>query len=314
MKEAAGDRFDDLELNSLIGFVMVTDDAAGPGRPDGAGLRHRPGRRAARPAGAGRDARRDGRGARVAAGRVRDLLLVDRVGRLGDARPGREPSWPARDHHHQQRAGRRIGTHRALCGERVFTIDAPSIGPERHEPLLVLHGFPDVVVRLRRRARRPAGRAAGPPARHGRLRAVGQARPGLHHGAAGRRRRRLRRRARRRPPGPADPRHGRHGRRRAPGPAGRGGVAGRGDAPRPDEREHLHRAGPPDQRPAAAARPARRGAAGRGSRSTPRPSRGACATRSARGRRPSPPAGPRTRCPRRRHRWSTTTAIWCCRG
>jgi len=35
-----------------------------------------------------------------------------------------------------------IGTHRALCGERVFTIDAPSIGPERHVPLLVLHGFP----------------------------------------------------------------------------------------------------------------------------------------------------------------------------
>ena len=35
-----------------------------------------------------------------------------------------------------------IGTHRVLCGERVFTIDAPSIGPERHAPLLVLHGFP----------------------------------------------------------------------------------------------------------------------------------------------------------------------------
>ena len=35
-----------------------------------------------------------------------------------------------------------IGTHRELCGERIFTIDAPSIGPERHAPLLVLHGFP----------------------------------------------------------------------------------------------------------------------------------------------------------------------------
>jgi pimeloyl-ACP methyl ester carboxylesterase len=35
-----------------------------------------------------------------------------------------------------------IGTHRELCGELVFTIDAPSIGPERHAPLLVLHGFP----------------------------------------------------------------------------------------------------------------------------------------------------------------------------
>jgi probable F420-dependent oxidoreductase len=29
VKEAAGDRFGDLELNALIGFVMVTDDAAG---------------------------------------------------------------------------------------------------------------------------------------------------------------------------------------------------------------------------------------------------------------------------------------------
>ena len=29
VREAAGDRFADLELNALIGFVMVTDDAAG---------------------------------------------------------------------------------------------------------------------------------------------------------------------------------------------------------------------------------------------------------------------------------------------
>ncbi len=29
VKEAAGDRFEDLELNALIGFVMITDDAAG---------------------------------------------------------------------------------------------------------------------------------------------------------------------------------------------------------------------------------------------------------------------------------------------
>ena len=35
-----------------------------------------------------------------------------------------------------------IGTHRTLCGERVFTVDAPPIGTERHEPLLILHGFP----------------------------------------------------------------------------------------------------------------------------------------------------------------------------
>jgi pimeloyl-ACP methyl ester carboxylesterase len=35
-----------------------------------------------------------------------------------------------------------VGTIRALHGERIFTVDAPSIGPERHPPLLVLHGFP----------------------------------------------------------------------------------------------------------------------------------------------------------------------------
>ena len=35
-----------------------------------------------------------------------------------------------------------VGTYRVLAGERVFTIDAPSIGPEDHAPLLILHGFP----------------------------------------------------------------------------------------------------------------------------------------------------------------------------
>jgi pimeloyl-ACP methyl ester carboxylesterase len=35
-----------------------------------------------------------------------------------------------------------IGTHRELCGHQIFTIDAPSLGPEAHDPLLILHGFP----------------------------------------------------------------------------------------------------------------------------------------------------------------------------
>ncbi len=35
-----------------------------------------------------------------------------------------------------------IGTYRQLGGHRLFTVDAPSIGPEVHQPLLVLHGFP----------------------------------------------------------------------------------------------------------------------------------------------------------------------------
>jgi pimeloyl-ACP methyl ester carboxylesterase len=35
-----------------------------------------------------------------------------------------------------------IGRRRDLCGHGIFTIDAPSIGPEIHVPLLILHGFP----------------------------------------------------------------------------------------------------------------------------------------------------------------------------
>jgi pimeloyl-ACP methyl ester carboxylesterase len=35
-----------------------------------------------------------------------------------------------------------LGEHRQLEGQRVFTIDAPSLGPEVHAPLLILHGFP----------------------------------------------------------------------------------------------------------------------------------------------------------------------------
>jgi len=35
-----------------------------------------------------------------------------------------------------------LGRQRQLEGQRVFTIDAPSLGPEIHPPLLVLHGFP----------------------------------------------------------------------------------------------------------------------------------------------------------------------------
>src|SRR4029077_2436073 len=70
-----------------------------------------------------------------------DLVLVDRIGRVGDARPRRE------------QAGRHmtivttigwetIGQHRELLGHQVFTVDVPPIGPEEYDPLLVLHGFP----------------------------------------------------------------------------------------------------------------------------------------------------------------------------
>lgn len=39
-------------------------------------------------------------------------------------------------------AWERLGEYRELAGYRIFTIAAPAIGAERHEPLLVLHGFP----------------------------------------------------------------------------------------------------------------------------------------------------------------------------
>jgi pimeloyl-ACP methyl ester carboxylesterase len=35
-----------------------------------------------------------------------------------------------------------IGLRRDVCGHQIFTIDAPAIGPEVYEPLLILHGFP----------------------------------------------------------------------------------------------------------------------------------------------------------------------------
>ena len=34
------------------------------------------------------------------------------------------------------------GTYRDLAGHRIFTIDAPALGDEHDEPLLILHGFP----------------------------------------------------------------------------------------------------------------------------------------------------------------------------
>jgi alkanesulfonate monooxygenase SsuD/methylene tetrahydromethanopterin reductase-like flavin-dependent oxidoreductase (luciferase family) len=62
VREAAGDRFADLELNALIGFAIVTDDAAGLAAQMAPAFGIDP----ARAGGTGRDARRDGRGAAVA--------------------------------------------------------------------------------------------------------------------------------------------------------------------------------------------------------------------------------------------------------
>ncbi len=89
VKEAAGARFDDLELNSLIGFVMVTDDAQGLGQPDGAGLRHRPRRRAPRPARADRHARRDGRASSSGGG----PSTASPTGRSSPTPGRRSPPW-----------------------------------------------------------------------------------------------------------------------------------------------------------------------------------------------------------------------------
>ena len=49
---------------------------------------------------------------------------------MTDAVTGAVADWQAR------------GTYRELCGHRVFTMEAPALGPETAEPLLVLHGFP----------------------------------------------------------------------------------------------------------------------------------------------------------------------------
>jgi pimeloyl-ACP methyl ester carboxylesterase len=39
-------------------------------------------------------------------------------------------------------AWERLGEYRTMAGYRIFTVSAPAIGTETHEPLLVLHGFP----------------------------------------------------------------------------------------------------------------------------------------------------------------------------
>ena len=90
VKEAAGPRFDDLELNALIGFVMITDDASGIADAMAPAFRHRRRRRPAHPGRPAGHARRDGRGAALAARGVRHLLLVDRGRQLGRLGTGRE--------------------------------------------------------------------------------------------------------------------------------------------------------------------------------------------------------------------------------
>ena len=75
------------------------------------------------------------------AARVRHHLLVDRVRCLDAPGPGRAEALGHMTITTTQ-AGKPSGSYRELCGHRVFTIDAPSIGTEAHEPLLILHGFP----------------------------------------------------------------------------------------------------------------------------------------------------------------------------
>ena len=112
-----------------------------------------------------------------------------------------------------------VGTHRTLCGERIFTVDAPSIGPERHEPLLILHGFPTssfdyaAVLDGLRAGRRVVlfdmlgyGLSAKPDRAY--TMALQADVAAAFVAALGHR-----------SPGPAHPRHGRHRGRRAAGPA-----------------------------------------------------------------------------------------------
>ncbi len=89
VKEAAGDRFDDLELNALIGFVMITDDAAGDRRGHGSPLRHRPEDALHIPLALIGTLDEMAEELRMAPRGVRHLLLVHRGGELGDAGAGR---------------------------------------------------------------------------------------------------------------------------------------------------------------------------------------------------------------------------------
>ena len=150
VKEAAGDRFADLELNSLIGFVMVTDDAAGTGRPDGPGLRHR--RRPTRCTCPWRSSARSTKWPRSSNGA--GPSTGSPTGRSSRT-PGRpsvpsSPGWPAHDRRQRQCVGgdgdapqalRRARLHRRRPPHRHRTPRAPA-DPARLPVLLVSTTLP----------------------------------------------------------------------------------------------------------------------------------------------------------------------------
>ena len=151
VKEAAGGRYDDLELNTLVGFAMITDDGRSIAESMAPAFGIDPADALHVPLALDRHPRRDGRGARVAPGRVHNLVLLDRGRLLGDPRPrGRPPgrhaepgrAWRLTGDRRPSPPGRAAGHYRRLAGHRIFVVDRPATTDLGREPLLVLHGFP----------------------------------------------------------------------------------------------------------------------------------------------------------------------------
>ena len=88
VKEAAGQRFDDLELNALIGFVMITDDATGIAEAMAPHFGISADDALHIPLALLGTIDEMSRGAGVASPGVRHLVLVDRIRQLGGAGPG----------------------------------------------------------------------------------------------------------------------------------------------------------------------------------------------------------------------------------
>ena len=160
VKEAAGDRFDDLELNSLIGFVLVTDDAAGLAGQmapafgiDPADALHVP------------------------------LALVGTLDEMAEELEWRRAEYGISYWSIESDAWETLGpvvsklagtmTITTSTGWEAIGIAARALRRARLHHRRAVHRarapraparparVPDVVVRLRRRARRPAGRTAG---------------------------------------------------------------------------------------------------------------------------------------------------------
>ena len=154
--------------------------------------------------------------------------------------------WKARGHHVPTPHG------------EMFVVDVPASNDQGRDPLLVLHGFPSCSFDWRSVLGALSGAAACRAPRLLRVRALGQTRRSVFDAHAGRRRRSRRGHARPRLGCVVDARHGRQRGRRGARPQPRRHVAVRDHATGAHQRQHLHRHGAPDDRPAIVARSRRR--------------------------------------------------------